>query len=122
MRAYVGGDFDVINSNHIALLQWAKTTFGEVVVSLNQDEFITRYKGQPPTQTLEERYAIIRAIRYVDFTMTNTGNEDSRPAILSSGANVVVVSNDGFEIERYHNRLGLNQEWLDAYNIHLVIQ
>lgn len=121
MRAYIGGTFDIIHPGHIELLQWAKTTFGELVVSLNRDEFVARYKGRPTSQTLAERYAIVRAIRYVDFTMVNDGDEDSRPSILSSQAQVVVAGVDWSDMPRYHAQLGLDQEWLDVHGIHIAI-
>ena len=47
---YTGGTFDLFHSGHVNLLKRCKDiagSNGKVIVSLNQNDFIKKYKGKP---------------------------------------------------------------------------
>lgn len=69
--------------------------------------------------TLADRMTIVAACRYVDQVMVNTGDEDSKPAILLSGATHIIHGSDwtGKILMRH---MGLTQEWLDRHKIQMV--
>lgn len=114
-RAYIGGTFDLLHAGHIETLRCAKEMFGYVIVSANTDEFAARYKRRP-VLSLAERMEMLRACRYVDEVVVNHGNEDSRPAILESGATHVVHGDDWMG-ESLMRQMGMTQEWLDEHGI-----
>ena len=59
----VSGGFSIIHIGHIRLIQSA-SEFGEVVVALNSDEWLSRKKSSP--QVLwEERAEVLLALRHV---------------------------------------------------------
>lgn len=116
-RVYVGGTFDCFHPGHARLLEQA-ARLGPVTVSLNTDEFAARYKRRP-VYTLAERTEIVRACRWVDRVIVNEGGEDSRPAILASGAELIVHGDD-WTGEAYLDQLGVSQEWLGAHALSVV--
>ena len=117
-KLYVGGTFDLLHGGHILLLDLA-AELGEVIVSLNTDEFTERYKGKPPVQPLAERLLIMRAIRYVSQVVVNVGDEDSKPAILASNATFIVHGTDWMG-EALYKQMGLTREWLDDLGIEFI--
>jgi len=75
---FTNGAFDLLHSGHISVLEQAKS-FGDIlVVALNTDDSIRRYKSATrPIQPLEERARIMAAIGVVDYVICfdeNTAN------------------------------------------------
>ena len=65
----VGGCFDILHSGHIQLLEKAKQTGNCLVVALEPDERISRYKNRTPTHTQQERAHNLLALRAVDHVI-----------------------------------------------------
>jgi len=74
----VTGGFDPIHSGHISLLRSAKqiAPMSALAVGLNSDYWLTKKKGQP-FMPLEERIAIVRALRMVDNVLEFTDSDGS---------------------------------------------
>lgn len=117
MRLYVGGTFDLFHPGHVRLLERCKA-FGEVVVSLNTDEFAERYKRRP-IMSFEERRSMLEACIYVDEVIVNEGDEDSRPAILASGA-THVVHGDDWTGDALMEQMGFGMDWLKEMDLTLL--
>lgn len=62
----VGGCFDVLHFGHIEFLKKAKAAGNYLIVALEPDERILKYKHRKPTHTQRERAEILSAIRFVD--------------------------------------------------------
>jgi cytidyltransferase-like protein len=115
---YTGGTFDLVHSGHVAFLKRC-ARFGDVIVSLNTDEFITAYKGKPPVMSFEERAAVLAELRCVTDVVYNVGGADSRPAIESVEPDLIVIGSDWARRD-YYAQMGFDQDWLDARGIGLV--
>lgn len=115
---YTGGTFDLFHAGHVEFLKRC-ATFGDVIISLNTDEFIAAYKGKPPIMTYEERAHVLRACRYVSGVVINVGGADSRPAIDEVKPDLIVVGSDWARRD-YHKQMGFSQDWLDERGIGLV--
>lgn len=61
----VSGGFDPIHSGHLALLREAAGMGDKLIVGVNSDIWLTKKKGKP-FMNIEERKAILQAIRWVD--------------------------------------------------------
>jgi cytidyltransferase-like protein len=118
-KAYLGGTFDCLHRGHLALFARARKVAQQIVVGLNTDEFAERYKRKP-LMPLADRMAVLQACRLVDRVVLNVGNEDSKPAILHSGADCVVHGSD-WQGDSLMRQMGLTPSWLDAHGIALVI-
>jgi glycerol-3-phosphate cytidylyltransferase len=116
---YTGGTFDLFHSGHVNFLRQCKKIGERVVVSLNTDEFIKKYKGKPPIMSYEERAEILWGCRYVDLVIPNTGGQDSKPAILQVYPDFIVIGSD-WACKDYYAQMGFTQKWLDDYGIVLI--
>ena len=79
LTVYTGGTFDLYHSGHANFLARC-AELGEVVVSLNTDEFIEAYKGKAPVISYAEREAVLLSCRSVSAVIPNFGGADSKPA------------------------------------------
>jgi glycerol-3-phosphate cytidylyltransferase len=119
---YTGGSFDLFHVGHVDLLQqcrWLSGPDGRVVVALNTDDFIVRYKGSKPIMSYSEREAVLLSSRYVDEVIPNENGEDSKPAILSINPDFLIVGSD-WARKDYYKQMDFDQDWLDQHGITLV--
>ena len=119
---YTGGTFDLFHSGHANLLRRCREIAGEnglVIVSLNTDEFITKYKGYGPICSDTERKAVLESCMYVDEVIMNVGGEDSRIAIEMVNPDYIVIGSDWAK-KNYYKQMGFDQFWLDERGIGLV--
>jgi glycerol-3-phosphate cytidylyltransferase len=122
---YTGGTFDLFHSGHVNFLRQCKKIAGQgiergvVVVSLNTDEFIKRFKGKPPLYSYAEREVILRGCRYVDEVVPNIGEQDSTIAINMVRPDFIVIGSDWAKKD-YYAQMGFTQKWLDDAGITLI--
>lgn len=122
MIVYTGGTFDRLHTGHRELLVYCRHLAGvggTVVVGLNRDEFVERYKGHTPEQDYAARQRALRLVDDVDFVVANLGDEDSRPAIEGIGPDVLVIGSD-WHAKDYLAQLGLDFDWLHAHKVVLA--
>jgi D-beta-D-heptose 7-phosphate kinase/D-beta-D-heptose 1-phosphate adenosyltransferase len=67
---FTNGCFDLLHSGHIYLLQEAKKRGDILVVALNSDDSVARFKGEGrPIKTFSERARIMASIDVVDYVV-----------------------------------------------------
>ena len=115
---YTGGTFDLPHPGHYRLLQRA-AQFGKVVVALNTDEFIYKYKGKTPALSYAEREEILLACKWVDRVIPNIGGEDSTISIDLVKPDYIIVGSD-WARKDYYKQMGFTQDWLDDRGIGLI--
>lgn len=116
------GSFDLLHPGHLELLRACRQYAGDdgrVVVGLNRDTFIERYKGRNPVQGYEHRAEMLRACRLVDLVVCNIGDFSSRECIDVVKPDLLAIGSDWGEKD-YLGQLGIDQAWLD--DRHLVIR
>jgi glycerol-3-phosphate cytidylyltransferase len=117
-RVYTGGTFDLFHVGHVRFL--AKCAeLGRVIVSLNDDDFITEFKGHPPVIPYEQRREVLQACRYVAEVIPNFGGSDSRPAIDLVDPDIIAIGSD-WQQRDYYAQMGFTPEWLANRGITLV--
>lgn len=115
---YTGGTFDIPHVGHVNFLRNC-SKLGKVVVALNTDEFIERYKGSCPVFSYEERKKIIESLEYVDRVIPNTDGEDSKSTILEVYPDFIAIGSD-WATKDYYEQMNFTQDWLDTLDITLV--
>jgi glycerol-3-phosphate cytidylyltransferase len=115
---YTGGSFDLPHPGHYRLLERA-SHFGNVVVSLNLDDFYEKYKGKKFVLSYEERREILLASKWVHDVVPNVGGFDSKIAIEMVKPNYIVIGSDWAKKD-YYLQMGFTQEWLDERGIGLI--
>lgn len=83
----VSGGFDPIHSGHIAYIRAAKNLGDILVVGVNSDAWLTRKKGKA-FLPFHERFAIVSALKYVDFTMAFNDDDDSAISLIESAKKI----------------------------------
>lgn len=119
-HAYLGGTFDCLHRGHLALFYAARRVAERLTVSVNTDAFCARYK-RAPLMPLADRLSVLGQCRLVDRVIVNTGDEDSRPAILHAGGVDCVVHGSDWIGSSLLRQMGLSTEWLEAHGVALVI-
>lgn len=115
---YTGGTFDLPHSGHVQFLKKC-AELGEVIVSLNTDEFIESYKGKSPVMSYEERRAVLEEFKSVSRVIPNEGGADSKPAILSVDPDIIAIGSD-WAVKDYHSQMSFDQYWLDSHGLSLI--
>ena len=118
LTVYTGGTFDLYHSGHANFLARC-AELGDVVVSLNTDEFIEAYKGKAPIISYAEREAVLLSCRSVSAVIPNFGGADSKPAIEMSSPDIIAIGSDWARRD-YYAQMGFTQDWLDDRGISLI--
>lgn len=122
---YTGGTFDLFHEGHVELLRACKRLAGDgkVIVALNTDEFIERFKHNRPVQSFRERKTVLESCRYVDLVIPNVGEEDSKITIEKASEihliDVIAIGSD-WAGRDYYGQMGFTKEWLDDNDLVLI--
>ena len=112
---YTGGTFDLFHTGHVELLEYCALLGDRVVVGLNTDTFVERYKGKPPIMKYKEREDILLSVRYVDDVVPN-GSWDSKPTILMIQPDIIAIGMDWLD-KNYCDQMDFSPEWLSKHKI-----
>lgn len=119
MKLYTGGTFDLFHSGHVNFLKQCKKVADFVIVSLNTDDFVEKYKNKKPIVSYEDRSAVLLACRYVDEVIPNAYGEDSKPTILQVNPDIIAIGDDWAKKD-YYKQMNFTQDWLDQHEITLI--
>ena len=125
MIVYNGGTYDLLHPGHLFVFRQMRELAGldgKVVIALNTDDFVARFKDHPSVQSYREREAVLRSIRDIDMVVPNIGGEDARPAIEMVGPDIIAAGQDWYSPDhsRYCTQMGFTIEWLEERGIRLV--
>lgn len=120
-RVYTGGTFDLFHAGHIELLEYCAhlSNTDEVIVGLNTDEFVEKFKGSLPIMSYKERETLLWSCRFVNDVIPNTGGEDSKPAILVAQPDIIAIGMDWLEKD-YLDQLQIDEVFLNENKIALI--
>lgn len=116
---YTGGTFDLFHFGHQNFLKQCKNIADEVVVSLNTDDFVERFKGSKPILNFKEREQSLNYCKFVDSVIKNGAGEDSRSCILTVNPQIIAIGDD-WAHKDYYKQMCFDQRWLDDNQITLV--
>lgn len=115
------GSFDLLHPGHVELLRHCyRITHpgGRVVVAVNTDDFIERFKDRRPVMAYAERATMVAAVRYVDQVVENDGTDQAK-LIEMVKPDWLVVGAD-WAAKDYMAQLGITYEWLAEHGITLI--
>jgi cytidyltransferase-like protein len=115
------GTFDTPHLGHYHLFRQIKGLFpeSELVVGVNRDEFVERFKGKKPIFSYDKRSELIGIIDLVDEVLPNRGDEDSKVLILDVEPDVIAIGSDWLKKD-YCKQMNFTPEWLEEHAIALI--
>jgi choline-phosphate cytidylyltransferase len=93
-RIVTFGTYDLLHIGHVNLLRRARELGTHLVVGVSSDELNFRKKGLSPAYSIEDRLAIVQAVRYVDEVFVEHSLEEKRAYLIEHRADVLVMGDD----------------------------
>lgn len=118
------GSFDGLHVGHLELLNESRRIADRLgaalVVGVNSDAFIERYKGRKPLYPYEHRVEVLDALAVVDAVVLNLGDEDAKPVIEVVNPVLLTIGDDWLDLDweggkdqdRYFKQLGVTRTWM----------
>lgn len=95
---FTNGCFDILHKGHLQTLRFAKGKGDKLVVALNTDDSIKRFKSKNrPVVPLEHRMAVMAALEFVDFVVCF--DEETPQNVIRKIVPDVLVKGGDYEIE-----------------------
>jgi glycerol-3-phosphate cytidylyltransferase len=116
-NVYVIGVFDLFHRGHVELLRRAKELGNKLIVAVNGDELVAKYKRRPFVSQ-ENRLAVIVACKYVDDAFI-IEEYDNKEALIKYGIDIIVHGDDWVG-SSYLEQICVTQEFMDTHHIELV--
>ena len=117
-NVYVIGVFDLFHRGHLELLRKAKALGQNLIVGVNSDEKVERYKRKPVCSE-RDRLEIVRACRYVDHAFI-IDDFEQRSYIEKYNIDVI-VHGDEWQRARYMQQICVTEEYLKERNTDLLL-
>lgn len=129
------GTFDLYHAGHVnflyqcAIIAGIYTHFGLfeanyrgddkhfLVVGINTDEFVEKFKGKKPLYSYEQRTELINSNKHVNYTLKND-SANLKEMLERVKPNILIVGSD-WATKDYYAQIGVTQEWLDQKGITL---
>ena len=109
-KVLVSGCYDLLHGGHIAFFKTA-AAYGDLYVSVGRDENLLLLKGKKPYFSEEERFYIVKSIKYVydAFLASGTGMLDFEPDLKRIKPDIFIVNHDGHtpDKEKLCKKLGV---------------
>jgi len=109
------GTFDIPHAGHAAFLRHCEAFADEVLVGINSDTFVARYKGAPPVFDWYERCDLIAELGYV----CHENNGPGRDLIERIRPDVIAIGTD-WARKDYYAQIDTPPDYFDANGITLV--
>jgi choline-phosphate cytidylyltransferase/glycerol-3-phosphate cytidylyltransferase len=102
---YTGGTFDMLHSNHVRMIEYARGLGEVLIVGVSTDELVCSYKV-PPTIPFEERIEIIKSLKYPDIVIPQK-SLDHTQLIKNLNIDIFVIGDDWFGKYDYLEEFGV---------------
>jgi len=102
---YTGGTFDLIHSNHVRMINYARSLGDILIVGVSTDELVCSYKT-PPTIPFEERIEIIKSLKQPDIVIPQH-SLDHTLLVKKLHIDAFVIGDDWLNKYDYLDKLGV---------------
>jgi len=117
------GTFDLFHAGHVALFRRCRNlagSGGRVIVGLNTDEFVERYKGAPPVIGYVDREAVIEACVHVDCVLPNDQPDGTIRAVVDACRPDIIAVGWDWRSRDYLAQIGMTAPELANGRIEVV--
>jgi len=117
INIYVIGVFDLFHTGHVELLRRSKELGDRLIVAINGDQMVSKYKRKPFMSELD-RLKIVKSCRYVDEAFIVEGFDNKEFLIEHKISKI--VHGDDWERESYLKQIRVDESFLEDHNIEMV--
>ena len=96
---YTTGVYDLFHVGHLNLLELAKSMCDKLIVGVTVDELV-KYKGKKSVIPFEERFRIVKSIRYVDGVIPQY-DMNKIETCKKLKASILFVGDDWYSTEKW---------------------
>lgn len=120
MRILTIGTFDIPHIGHYSFLNKLHKLFpdAEIVVAVNSDEFVARFKGKTPVFSHDERMNLLVNVDFIRV-VENKYDENAGNTIDEVQPDILAIGSDWAKKD-YMKQLGITQDFLDEREISLI--
>lgn len=111
------GTFDHPHKGHVRLFQACQKIGDTVIVGVNTDEFVEKFKGKKPIMSLDERMSLIGEFKSVYEVFPN--EESGRELILRINPDFLVIGSDWAQKD-YYKQINISEKELENHSIQLI--
>ncbi len=86
--------FDLLHAGHVSMLRESAGICDKLIVGLQVDPSVDRETKNPPVQTLVERYAQLKAVKYVDEIIPYQTEEDLKDILSMIHIDVRILGDE----------------------------
>jgi len=116
------GTFDLLHVGHLNLFRACRLVADQVVVGVNSDEFVEKFKGQRPVMDALDRESLVRELRTVTSVHLHDGNTRDwliRRKKYLDGPVMLVVGSDWAKKD-YYAQIGVTRDELAEMGITMI--
>ena len=117
-NVYVIGVFDLFHRGHLELLKKAKKLGDRLIVAINGDDMVSKYKRKPIFNE-EDRLAIISSLRLVDEAFI-IRIFDNKKVMIDREVDIIVHGTD-WDRDSYLKQIRVTESFLDENKISLEL-
>ncbi len=117
-NVYVIGVFDLFHRGHLELLKKAKKLGDRLIVAINGDDMVSKYKRKPIFNE-EDRLAIISSLRLVDEAFI-IRIFDNKKVMIDRKVDIIVHGTD-WDRDSYLKQIRVTESFLDENEISLEL-
>jgi len=118
-RVITLGTFDLLHTGHLRLFKKCRQLGDYLIVGLNTDEFVAKFKGKPPIMSYQERKELILETGLVNEVVSNSQKDGTiKDVIEKVNPDIIVVGSDWARRD-YLKQIGLDWDYLDKKGIWL---
>jgi rfaE bifunctional protein nucleotidyltransferase chain/domain len=126
---FTNGCFDLLHLGHIDYLENARNLGDRLILGLNTDESVNRFKGpERPIQDQHSRARVLAALQFIDLVVFF--NEDTPlalisellPDVLVKGGDYLAENIVGAEVVKQHGGVVKTIDFVPGYSTTLIIE
>lgn len=93
-HCYTSGTFDMFHVGHLNLLKNAKGLCDTLIVGVHPDDVVFENKNKYPVIPLQERMAVIEAIKFVDAVVSEPEYNYTKGQVDKFKVNTLIIGDD----------------------------
>jgi len=126
---FTNGCFDILHLGHIDYLEKARNLGDKLIIGLNSDDSVSRFKGPGrPVQDQHSRARILAALQFTDMVVFFNENtplaliSELLPDVLVKGSDYLAENIVGAEVVKKHGGEVKTVEFVPGYSTSRIIE